>query len=294
MDNSFAPKSVLVSTDHSAASRTAFAHALAFSLLGRADLTIFDAAGSKGANGVSSGPRVRSTLERWGLVTDREDGAARARDLGLRVRRVRAKSPEMLASMAEHIRQDRTELLVFGIRKVEPVPSWLAGLNGSDLSDLPLSNVMLVPHASPGFVSLRDGALTLRRIVIALDQGPDPVPALEAAARIAWSFSEWNAECQVLHMGGDDPRGYLPESEESNERWEILDVFGSKSRAIANSTRDADLLIMPVAAREGGQMLESILKGAVGKRARLSNCPVLLVPAERQATPAIPVAALEY
>lgn len=280
MYNSFAPKSVLVSTDHSLASRTAFAHALAFSLLGQADLTVFDAAEppvGKG-RGLRSALGVRRTLRRWGLLSRSDDGGPPSEELGLRVKRVSAPGCDLLGAIAEHIRRDRTELLVFGIPKAEPIPAWLVG-QCVDLPDFPLSSVMLVPPRAPGFVSLRDGALSLRQIVVAVDQGPDPTSALEAAARIAWSFSEWAAACHVLHMGGDDPRDCLPRSADANGRWDVVRVAGSQDKAIADATLDADLLVMSVLAQKGKDMLELILRGAVGRRARLSSCPVLLVPA---------------
>jgi len=284
--NLFAPRSVFIPTDHSLASRTAFAHALAFSLVGRADLTILDAAEPMDPkhSRSRSGPGVRSTLQRWGVLARSAGPKPSLGGLGLRVKRVRRPEQDLLGALANHVRRERAELLVLSVRDLDGAPAWLTG-KSADLPALPLTPILLVPSRARGFVSLRDGALSLRQILVAVDHSPDPIPALEAAARIACSFSEPSATCRVLRSGTDDPMKRLAYPEIGNVRWDVVQTLGSVSEGLVNASRDADLLVMSVAAREGRDVLLLIRDGFAGQLARRSRCPLLLIPSHARPVP---------
>ena len=275
----FAPRSVLVPTDSSLASRTAFAHALAFSLIGEADLTIFDASPPSRCNGSRprTAPGVRNTLRRWGVLPADDWARQSLGDLGLRVKRVNPPDNDLLGALAHEVCREPAELLVLGVSESDGAPAWLTS-GYSDLPTLPLASVMLVPPRARGFVALRDGALSLRQIVVIVDQSPDPAPAFDVAARIVRSFSDSTALCRVLHIGGNATvtRAFYPNI--GDMRWDGEQVIASDPDALAAASEEADLVVMPIAARDGKDMFAPIRGGFAGQLAQRCRCPLLLIP----------------
>ncbi len=281
----FAPRSVFLPTDHSLASKAAFAHALAFSLIGEADFTIFDAANPPlfGAPDIKSGPRVRRTLERWGVL---EPGVSRReleRHLGLRVRRVRARYPNRLSSLFGYLSGEPADLLVLGVRDSDGEPTWLSEV-GSDIPLLPVTTTLVVPPSTQGFVSLRDGSITLKRILVPVDHSPIPGPALEAAACIAQIFTDSAVSIHVSHVGSENPVSLSNCPSPTRIDWRVDHRNGAILGELVHAARHADLIVMAVT--EGRDMLEVIRSSLPGQIVRRSPCPVLLVPSNCKPVPA--------
>ena len=135
--------------------------------------------------------------------------------------------------------------------------------------------VLFVPNEARGFVDPNDGHLSLHRILIPVDEIPDPAGALVWATRIAESLGDAAVEIQVLRVNGV-PR--LPSKLES-EAWRITPVSrnGDVIEQIIEAANDVDLIVMPTDGRDGvldvfrGSHTERVLRGA--------PCPILAVPA---------------
>ncbi|UCE87256.1 MAG: universal stress protein, partial [Deltaproteobacteria bacterium] len=137
---------------------------------------------------------------------------------------------------------------------------------------------LFVPRGARGFVSLADGEMSLRRILLPVDRHPSPVGAIAYAARAAALMGDPPVEISLLHVGdaADLPELDLPDSEIC--RFERLARAGDVVREIAKAAREtrADLIVMPTLGREG--VLDA-LRGSITQQVlRRVQCPMLAVP----------------
>ena len=104
-------ESVFHPSDLSKASESAFAHALAISLLRQTRLTILHAGtGRRGSSARSRIPEVRATLERWKLIEPGSSRSAVFEEFGIRTHKVAAASRNPLTAALERVQAAQSEL----------------------------------------------------------------------------------------------------------------------------------------------------------------------------------------
>lgn len=263
-------------TDFSPASDLAFAHALAIALARQATFTIMHA--DKGA-AESRGrrfPRVRETLQRWGLL---EAGAVQAdvfRQLGVKVRKVGVESSDPVDAILDFLGDHPADLMVLATEGREGLPRFLRGSVAQRAARAAGVRTLFVPGGCAGFVSPKDGHLSLRRILVPVAPTPDPGIAVEMATRAADALGDPPVEIHALHVGDDMPFPGLPEG----PRWTFTTSNrpGAVIEGILDAAREgaADLIVMATDGRDGiadffrGSHVERVVRGA--------SCPVLALP----------------
>ena len=265
--------SVLHPTDFSSASDTAFAHALAIALIRKTKFTILHVGAEK--QQWTNFPAVRSTLERWGLL---EKGSPRASvfdELRIRVTKQMVASDRPLVAILEYLERHPTDLLVLATEGREGLPRWIRSSVGERLARKSKTMSLFVPQSVPGFVSLADGKISLRRILIPVDFHPDPAPAIEYATRAARFMGE-PVEIILLHVGDRMPSIALPECETCS--WKRMEVRGDVVEGIIDIAREhsANLVVMATAGHQG---FLDMVRGSVTEQVlRRAPCPLLAVP----------------
>ena len=171
-------KSVVIPTDFESVSATAFAHALALSLVLKADLSIVHIDDDRGHQSAwHRFPAVRDTLTRWNLLEAGVEALQVFERLGIKIRKVVGRGKDPVKAMAAFLEKNPTSLLVVGTeargglaKLVEPsVASAIARSTGT--------MTLFVPASTDGFVNKTDGAINMRRIVVPVDSEPDPTRA---------------------------------------------------------------------------------------------------------------------
>ncbi len=265
--------SVLHPTDFSSASDTAFAHALAIALIRKTKFTLLHVGAGK--QQWTHFPAVRSTLERWGLLEKGSPQAAVFDQLAVRVRKMVLASDKPSVAILEYLEKHPADLLVLATEGREGLPRWIRPSVGEHLARKSKTMSLFVPQSVPGFVSLADGRISLRRILIPVDFHPDPAPAIEYATRAARFMGE-PVEIILLHVGDRMPSIAPPECEMCS--WKRMEVGGDVVEGIIDVAREhsANLVVMATAGHQG---FLDMLRGSVTEQVlRRAPCPLLAVP----------------
>jgi nucleotide-binding universal stress UspA family protein len=268
--------SVLHPSDFSEASEIAFAHALKTALIARSRLTLFHVS-SDGQAEWSDFPGVRQTLERWGLLAA---GSLRSAvpALGIDVRKMIAQERNPVSSLLRYLDTHPTDLIVLASHRHDDGTHWLRRSVAEPVARKSGQATLFVPHGVEGFVSLRDGAVSLQRILIPVAPTPKAQPAVGAAARLVSRLSRPSGTFTLLHVGaeGDMPAVHRPDV--SGWRWDSVTRGGDVVDTILDSARttSADLIVMTTDGRNG--FLDA-LRGSHSERIlRRSPCPLLVIP----------------
>jgi nucleotide-binding universal stress UspA family protein len=274
-------ESILHPSDFSPASEHAFAHALAIALHGPTRLVILNVGtGDKRRRWINF-PSVRDTLERWGLIEDGKTRHTVSHDLPVRIKKVSLNKRQPLPAVLEYLVEHPTDLIVVATEGREGLLRWVRPSMAERLARKSRTLTLFVPDNSNGFVSLEDGRVTLRRILVPIGFRPEPQVAVSYAAHTATLSvaADEPVEITLLHAGGEGrgPNVTLPESNRCT--WSNATMDGEKVNAIveAANKQACDLIVMATAGHDG---ILDALRGSVTEQVlRRAPCPVLAIPA---------------
>lgn len=269
--------SVLHPSDFRPGSENAFAHALAIALHRKTRFTILHAGKSAKETPWMRFPPVRATLERWGLLEKGSSRAAVFEELQLRVDKVKVAGRDPMKAALKYLEDRPTDLIVLATEGRGGLPRWIRPSVAEEFARRSETKTLFVPHSAPGFISYDDGSNSLRRILIPVDQRPNPHPPIVYASRAAAAMGNGQVEIVLLHVGPEMPELDLPES--TSCRWRVERTEGDVIEQITRVAVDGavDLIAM---ATEGHQGILDALRGSVTEQVlRRANCPVLAVPA---------------
>jgi nucleotide-binding universal stress UspA family protein len=266
--------SVLHPSDFSEGSERAFAHALAIALNRHARFKIMHAGGRARWDKY---PAVRGTLERWGLLEKDSPRTAVFDRLRLRVEKVEVKTRNPVRAALTFMETHPTDLVVLATHGRTGLPRWIRGSVAEDLARLSRIKTLFVPSGARGIVSVDDGTVRLRRILIPVDHKPDARQALEYARRAARMTNTEPADITLLHVGERMP----PVSPPADDlcRWHVETRPGADPvEEIAKAAKEfaADLVVMATDGRDG---VLDVFRGSHSERlVRQVECPLLAVP----------------
>jgi nucleotide-binding universal stress UspA family protein len=274
-------ETIVHATDFSAASERAFAHALAVALLRRAKLTLLHV-GTEHQPDWSEFPAVRAILERWGLLEPGSSQAAVFDRLGVGVTKRAIASHFPASAVVDYLDEAPSDLLVVATEGRDGAARWLHGSVAEAMARRSGAMTLFVPaQAQRSVVSLADGKLTLKNVLIPVDHTPDPGAAVEFARRAAELMGDGNAMISLLHVGAeaDMPRVHA----ENGAGWTFVRMRreGDPVAEILAAAElvVAELIVMPTAGRAG---VFEALRGSTTERVlRHAACPLLAVPAPR-------------
>jgi len=263
-------------SDFSSASYVAFAHALKAALTAEATLTILHASRER-EEPWTDFPGVRDTLERWGLLPKNSDRSAVV-TLGINVKKIQAFHSDPVESVTAYLAEHSTDLIVLTTDQNKGMVQWLSKSVATGVARQSHVMTLFIPKGVDGFVSLADGSLSLKNILIPVASAPPPEPAIRAAVRMASRLHCASGAFTLLHVGkqGEMPDVHCPELpgwgwSKITRSGDVIDVI----HEVARET-EADLLVMSTDGRNG--FLDA-LRGSHSERVlRQSRCPVLAIP----------------
>ena len=270
-------QSVLHPTDFSESSLVAFHHALMAAKLSRSKLTLLHVP-TDGTSEWSHFPGVRETLERWGALPKGSPRAA-VGTLGINACKVMANKGEPVDAVVNYLERNPTDLIVLSTSKRDGRIPWLGKSVAEPVTRKAGEMTLLIPGDVEGFVSDKDGSISLNRILIPIARTPRPEPALNAAARLVqkWNCSE--GTFVVLHVGNSNtmPALRLPEVPGWTWKKELRDG-GDVIEGINQSAKEnkADLIVL---ASDGRNGFLDALRGSHSERLlRYGVAPLLTIP----------------
>jgi len=269
-------ESVLHPTDFSESSLIAFHHALKAALAAKSKLTLLHVS-TDGTSEWSNFPGVRETLERWGELPKGSPKAAVGK-LGIDPRKILAAEREPVEAVVRYLEKHPADLIVLSTSKRDGRIPWLGKSVAEPLTRKAEEMTLLIPGDVEGFVSAKDGSVTLKRILIPIARTPRPEPALKAAARFVSKLNCADGTFMVMHVGTSNTMPALKFPEIPGWTWKKELRTGEVIDGIVKAAKDfeADLIVLATDGRNG--FLDG-LRGSHSERIlRYGVAPLLTVP----------------
>ena len=269
-------QSVLHPTDFSEGSLVAFHHALKAAMLSRSKLTLVHVA-TDGTSEWSQFPGVRETLERWGALPAGSPKAAVGK-LGINAAKVMAKKGEPVDAVIKYLENNPTDLIVLSTSKRDGRIPWASKSVAEPVTRKAGEMTLLIPGDVEGFVSHKDGSVSLNQILIPIARTPRPEPAVNAAATLVQKWNCAEGTFVLLHVGNSNTMPALRLPEVPGWTWKKELRTGDVIEGIVNSAKDnkADLIVLSTDGRNG--FLDA-LRGSHSERILRSGvAPLLTIP----------------
>lgn len=240
-----------------------------------AELTLLHSRGRRSTDSWAGYPGVRETIATWrdrGTTAAIEDRLQRSR-----IRKLDVEVRDPVASSLSHIEEYRIDMIVMATEGRSGLARLVQPSRAEKLARRSRLFTLFVPHGCRPFVSGESGEVTLKRILLPIDPGTDPRPAMMRAVQSAALLEDPDLEITLLHVGeGEESVVTLPELPFC--RWKAIRRLGDASEQILRLAEElsADAIYMSTAwskpslgSSEGG-VTEAVLHGA--------DCPVATVP----------------
>jgi nucleotide-binding universal stress UspA family protein len=272
--------SVLHPTDFSAASETAFAHALAISLANKADLTILHVVRDEDtAVRWHDFPSVRRTLEKWGKL---EPGSHRkdvGEKLGIYVNKRVGVDSNVVDSIVELTEEDSFDLLVMGTHENHHHSIWSKPSISIPVAQRTHLPTLFVPDGVEGCVDMGSGQTNLKRILIAVDHEPSAQPAIARIATMVHNLGGEAAEVTLLHVGRENKFPLVDPPMDSGMSWSTVTRHGTASTEIVQHAQeiDADVIVMVTSGKK--HLWDALVGSTVQNVVKKAPCLVFAMPA---------------
>jgi nucleotide-binding universal stress UspA family protein len=270
-------ESIFHPSDFSGASEIAFVHALKIALVTQARLSMLHVtAGSKLE--WQDFPGVRETLERWKLIPKGSPRSMVGR-LGVEIHKVITSSKHPVKACLQYLAKHPADLIVLAVRHHEGRMRWLEKSVGEPIARGAGQITLFLPHGVEGFVSLEDGSVALRNILIPVASKPRPEPAMEAAVRLVRNFQLSAGTVTLLHVGSAEGTHFVKFPKTPGWTWNCVARTGDPVETILQTAAElaADLILMTTDGPDG--FLDG-LRGTTSERVlRQARCPVGNLPA---------------
>ena len=265
-------------SDFSAASETAFAHALKAALIAKAALTVFHVSPDWKEHWTEF-PGVRQTLERWGILP-KDSPKFAVPELGITVKKVVAQDKDPVKSVLEFLEHHPCDLIVLATQQDKGRVQWLENSVAKPVARKSHLMTLFIPAGVKGFVSLQDGSVSLKNILIPVAPVPTAQPAIQAAVRLAQRLNCPSGQFTILYVGDDSGMPEVSCPELPGWEWTKMSQKGDITQVILQTAcgMEADLIVMST---EGRQGFLDALRGSNSEQVlRQCACPLLAIPAD--------------
>jgi len=270
--------SVLHPTDFSEASLVAFNHALRVAILAQSKFTLLNVAKDRPSQW-SDFPGIRETLERWGTLPKGSPRSA-VGELGIEASKVVATQEEPVDAVMRYLHEHPADLIVLATSQRDGRVRWLGKSVAEPVARKAGEMTLLIPGDVEGFVSSRDGSVSLSKILIPIAQTPNPQAAVNTAALMVENFKIPQGVFILMHVGTANTMPACRYPEVPGWTWDKELRSGEVIGSIVNAAKEhkVDLVVMATDGRDG--FLDGI-RGSHSERVlRHGAAPLLTVPIE--------------
>ena len=268
--------SVLHPTDFSEASLVAFNHALRVAMLAQSKFTLLNVAKDRPSQW-SDFPGIRETLERWGTLPKGSPRSA-VGELGIEASKVVATQEEPVDAVMRYLHEHPADLIVLATSQRDGRVRWLGKSVAEPVARKAGEMTLLIPGDVEGFVSSRDGSVSLSKILIPIAQTPNPQAAVNTAALMVENFKIPQGVFILMHVGTANTMPACRYPEVPGWTWDKELRSGEVIGSIVNAAKEhkVGLILMATDGRDG--FLDGI-RGSHSERVlRHGAAPLLTVP----------------
>jgi len=267
-------RTVLHPSDFSEASLVAFAHALKAVLIAKGKLVLIHVS-DEDQREWTEFPGVRETLAHWKLLPAGSQRSAVA-ELGIDVVKVIGHTSDPVKGVLGYVQQHGVDLIVLATH--HHGLDWLHRSISEPVARKSGEMTLFVPTGTRGFVSLNDGSVSLRNVLIPIATTPRPEPAIAGAVRLVQQLKCNSGRFTLLHVGENGSAPTVTTPDVAGWTWQRMTKQGNVIEVILETARqaDADLILMSTDGRNG--FLDAV-RGSHSERVlRHAPCPLLAIP----------------
>jgi nucleotide-binding universal stress UspA family protein len=267
-------QNIVLPTDFSNASATAFAHALRIVLATKGKLNLVHVADTPSFD--DGFPHIRHALALWKLMDENDPPAAASR-LDIKVTKTTLSREAPLPSLIRFLEDQPSDLLVLSTHGRDGIAQWLQGSIAERLSRTVRVATLFIPSNARGFVDQLSGQLHLSRILMPIDHLPSPTEAFSTVRTFIQSLNQPTTHFELMHVGEVAPRFG---GREDDTVFPVTLHRGDPVSAILATANEeqVDLIAMPTAGHHG--FLDALRGSTTERVLRHAACPVLTLPAD--------------
>jgi nucleotide-binding universal stress UspA family protein len=180
--------------------------------------------------------------------------------------------------VVNYLEKNPVDLIVLSTSKRDGRIPWLGKSKAEPVTRKAGEMTLLIPGEVEGFVSSKDGSVSLNQILIPIARTPRPEPALNAAARLVQKWNLAEGTFVLVHVGNSNTMPALRLPEVPGWTWKKELGTGEVIEGIVKSAKDhkADLILLATDGRNG--FLDA-LRGSHSERIlRYAVAPLLTIP----------------
>lgn len=264
-------------SDFSKDSEIAFAHALKIALSANSKLELFHVTAESRDSNLNDFPGIRQTLERWNVLPEGITKRHLA-DLGLHIKKIIVSNPDTVRSVLHQLKKNAADLIVLATHQRKGISQWLHKPIAEPVSRQSAKMTLFVPHGVQGFVSISNGRVNLKQILIPIAHIPEPQPAVDTASKLAGMLKLEEATFILLYVGSKSDVPKVNIYEKKNWTWKTVARQGNIIDQILYMENEyaPDLIVMATQGHEG--FVDDLLGSTTERILRNSRCPVLAIP----------------
>jgi nucleotide-binding universal stress UspA family protein len=251
---------------------------LKLALLARAELTIMHVDPTVAPEGFEDFPRVRPTLEQWGVLAEGSTKEQVA-NLGLRIKKIRALADDPRAAILHYLTQSPADLMVLSTTAREGRFGRINEPCAEQVSRSAHVTTLFVPSQVSGFVSLASGRTTLHRILLPISKVPPPSVAIGYATMLASVTAGETVTFKLVHSGDTDGLPPVTAPEHPGWTWHTMVGNGSAVDWILASGEEYDVDLIVMATKGHDSLLDSLFGSTTERVLHGARCPLLAIPA---------------
>ena len=267
-------------TDFSIDSHTALIHALKLTIATKAELSIMHVDPEVARADFEDFPRVSPILKRWKLLPP--DGTEdRISQTGLSIKKARAVAKNPTEALLHHLADHPADLLVMATHQYDGFERWQHHTVAESVARGSHAPTLFVPTHVSGFVAKETGEPALRRVLIPVNEKPDPQTAIDMTAQLALTLGCERLSALLIHVGDDRMLRSFNYPMHKGVVWRTMICHGDTVDVILGmgADFDVDLIVMMT---EGHHSLLDMMRGSTTERVlRGAHCPLLAIPASR-------------
>lgn len=271
--------SILHPSDFSETSRVAFAYSLAIALRSKSSLTLLHVENQEfKESDWGLFPSVMGTLENWGVL---ESGASKNEvfsKLGVMIKKVEITAGSPVSAIINYMSNHPTDLIVLASHKKMGLARWTNPSVSEPVSRHSNKITLFIPDESHGFLSLNNGNISIKKVLIPIDKSPNPRPAVNFAVNFVKALTNDPVEIKILHIGEESAIKGFDRNYDDQINLSVEVSSGKVNEEIIRISKEfkSNLIVMATHGHEG---FLDMLRGSTTEQVlRLSGCPVLAVP----------------
>jgi nucleotide-binding universal stress UspA family protein len=269
-------KTIFHPSDFSETSQIAFAHSLKLALAFQAELRLLHVSAESHHGRGYDFPSLREILANWKMLP-KESHRRSVEQLGIEVDKVVVHSSNVVTAVTNFIAKHPASLIVLAAHRTENQQSWFGHSRAEPIARNAATATLFISDDVKGFVSLDDGSVSLKKVLMPIALEPSPQSAIRFVESIGKTLHCEDFRIHGLHVGNAGTLPSLPHDPESRFEIDIqsndsniVDAILERSDEIA-----ADLIVMPTRGHHG---FLDLLRGSTTEQVlRHAKCPVLAI-----------------